>query len=126
MNEFGYAKKNSEESIQSMLGELKQFLERDTNSETEARSSNGSQVTTEVSQSQYFTFLGSSNTMSVMAESPTADAKKYNSLNIGEFFKIKERGTSSMSSKISNLERKAVPKINQNLKHKISDKILNL
>ena len=121
MLDFSYEAQASDYTIDGMLGELKELLVRENDSQ-----SNCSQLNGEMSDALYFTFLGSSEDRSVLVDCPSPIEKQYTSETLGEFFKINDREGEALCSKIGLLKDGNTRNINENLKRKISDKIFNL
>ena len=126
MSDYSYEEKGPTPTIQSMLGEHKELLEKDKHAPSDLPTNDFSDNTSKVSETQYFTFLGSNNDQSILIDLSSLIKKKYTSEKLGEFFKIKDGESSPLSLKIKNLKRKSYQGINQSLKHKISEKIFKL
>ena len=126
MINFSYESSNRQQSVKSMLLELKEVLEQETETQVSCTPEEPRERDRECMDTRYFTFLGTKDDCDIIIESLEGLEKKYSSEKLGEFFKIQQNSGGPIASRLKELTRKSTRRVDLDLKRKISDKIFKL
>ena len=126
MPNFSYESGNRKQSVKSMLMELKEVLEQETQTQTSFTPDDPREKLSDFTDVRYFTFLGSKDDGDIIVRPSDALEKKYSSEKLGEFFKIQQNSRGPIASRLKELKTKSTRCVDLDLKRKISDKIFKL